>query len=321
MAVWTNNIAKLVIPTPFPVGDVNLYLISGERLTLIDAGPKTDEAWAALHSELKDLGLTINDIEQIILTHHHPDHVGLLDYFPKEMKVYGHPLNERWLNRTEDFLQENNQFYRKILPEFGLVNIFEKFTHMLTSELRFFCSRSLTGVLTEGDAPIGLNGWKVIETPGHAQSHIGLLRESDGVYIGGDHLLAHISPNPLMEPPLPGETERPKSLLQYNEALDKLKRLPITTFYAGHGKDFTNVNELIDKRRKSQHDRAMKVRGWLVEEPMTVFDICKRLFPKVYQRELPLTISETVAQLDYLLALGEISKYKEGSAFLYSADK
>ncbi|WP_433958653.1 MBL fold metallo-hydrolase [Cytobacillus horneckiae] len=321
MAEWNNDIAKLTIPTPFPVGDVNLYLVRGERLTLIDAGPKTEEAWEVLHSELESLNLSIADIDQVILTHHHPDHVGLLDYFPEDMEIFGHPLNERWLNRTDEFLQQNNDFYTKVLKEFGMSGQYDTMALMLSRELRFFCSRALTGVLTEGDTPTGLNGWRVIETPGHAQSHIGLFRERDGAYIGGDHLLAHISPNPLMEPPLPGENERPKSLLQYNESLDKINRLPISVVYAGHGIDFSNVSELIEQRKKSQHERAMRVKGWLQGEKLTMFEICKRLFPKVYKRELPLTASETVGQLDYLLSLGEISEYKEDGVSFYTAVK
>ncbi|MBD7935969.1 MBL fold metallo-hydrolase [Cytobacillus sp. Sa5YUA1] len=319
MAQWINDIGRLVIPTPFPVGDVNLYVIKGEKLTLIDAGPKTEEAWEALQSELNELGLTLSDIEQVILTHHHPDHVGLLDYFPADMQIIGHPLNERWLNRTEEFLQQNNDFYQQVLTEFGLIQYYDKVMTRLHGELAYFCDRSLAQEICEGDEPPGLKGWRVIETPGHAQSHIGLLRESDGVYIGGDHLLAHISPNPLMEPPLPGQSERPKSLLQYNESLDKLSRYPLALVLPGHGEVFTNVNEIIPQRKKAQHERAMKVKKWLMEESMTVFDICKRLFPKAYKMQLPLTVSETIGQLDYLLAIGEVSEYKKNGVSFYSS--
>lgn len=89
MAKWKDGIAKLVIPTPFPVGDVNVYAVKGEKLTLVDAGPKTDEAWEALKSQLKELNLTPGDFEQVVLTHHHPDHAGSLDFFRTILRCSG----------------------------------------------------------------------------------------------------------------------------------------------------------------------------------------------------------------------------------------
>ncbi|KAB2338416.1 MBL fold metallo-hydrolase [Cytobacillus depressus] len=319
MAEWKNGIAKLVIPTPFAVGDVNVYVIKGDRLTLVDVGPKTDEAWEALNAQLKDLNLSSHDIEQVVLTHHHPDHAGLLDFFPPSLEVYGHRFNERWLWRTDEFLKAHDDFYFDLFPKCGVPEKYLPFIGSLKKSLRFSCSRSLTGELKEGDTPPGLEGWTIIETPGHAQSQIGLFREKDGIFIGGDHLLAHISPNPLMEPPLPGDTKRPKPLLQYNESLKKLKRFPIQLVYSGHGDEIYEVNELIEKRLERQHERAMQVKKWLLAEPLTVFEICQRLFPSVYEREFGLTISETIAQLDYLDALGEIGINKAGKAFYFSA--
>ncbi|KOP83336.1 MBL fold metallo-hydrolase [Cytobacillus solani] len=317
MAQWKDGIAKLIIPTPFPVGDVNVYVVKGERLTLVDVGPKTEDAWEALTEQLKELALTPEDIEQVVLTHHHPDHSGLLDYFSPALEVYGHRFNQRWLSRTDQFLEAHDEFYHQLFGEFGIPEQYFPLIGALKKTLRFACHRSLTGELAEGDTPVGLEEWMVIETPGHAQSHIGLLREKDGVYIGGDHLLAHISPNPLLEPPLPGETVRPKPQLQYNESLRKLSTLPIQLVYSGHGDDIYQVNMLIEKRLSRQRDRAMDVRKWLETERLTVFDICRRLFPTVYERELSLTISETIAQLDYLYAIGEIKVSKEEKAFLY----
>lgn len=318
MTEWKDGVAKMSLPTPFPVGDVNVYLIKGERLTLVDVGPKTEKAWNSLTQQLAELGLQPENIEQVILTHHHPDHCGLLDFFPDELDVYGHPLNERWIQPAETFLQEQEAFFKELFEEFGLPNEYFPLTSFFREGHKFLCNRSLTGQLVEGMRPLGLSEWQVIETPGHAQSQIALYREKDGVLIGGDLIIAHISPNPLLEPPAPGEKERPKPQLQHNHSMQKLLSYPIQVVKSGHGEDVYELAELVEKRLIRQHERAMTVNSWLKEEQLTVFEICKRLFPSVYKRELMLTISETVAQLDYLASIGEISS-KDTHPVLYYA--
>lgn len=319
MTEWKNGIAKIILPTPFAVGDVNVYVVKGERLTLVDVGPKTDEAWQSLSAQLNELGLRPSDIEQVILTHHHPDHAGLLDYFSASLPVYGHPLNNRWLSPTEAFLEENQYFFMKAFRESGIPEKYLRLAGALKNDLKYSCNRNLTGHLVEGDSPLGLSDWKVIETPGHAQSHIGLYREKDGYYIAGDHLIAHVSPNPILEPPLPGELDRPKPLLQYNASLKKLLDIPMQLVFSGHGEEIYNKNELIHKRLASQHERAQKVKKMLEVDTLTIFETCQLLFPKVYERQLSLTMSETVGQFDYLIDLGEIKKYDENGVFRYSA--
>jgi glyoxylase-like metal-dependent hydrolase (beta-lactamase superfamily II) len=320
MTEWINGIAKLTLPTPFQVGDVNAYLIQTEQLTLVDCAVKTEEAWESFQLQLHSLGLTPSDIEQVVLTHHHPDHVGLLDYLSRDLPVYGHPINERWLLRTEAFFMEHDEFYKSLFIEFGIPDSMFPFINKMKKTLHYSCNRSLTSAIVEGSVILGLEDWQVIETPGHAQSHICLFREKDGVLIGGDHVLAHISPNPILEPPIHGQMERSKPLLQYNHSLKKLLRYPISKIYTGHGEEVYHLHELVEKRLKRQHERAMTVKEFIKKNPLTVFEICQQLFPSVYRKELSLTISETVGQVDYLISLGEIDRIENQNVVRYIAN-
>ncbi|WP_316569703.1 MBL fold metallo-hydrolase [Neobacillus sp. YIM B06451] len=312
MAEWNGTIAKITLPTPFAVGDVNVYAIKGDRLALVDVGPKTDEAWDSLKFQLSELGLALEDIEMVVLTHDHPDHAGVLDYFPKSLEVYGHPLNERWINRTDEFMAMHDRFYLGLFNEFGIPERYHRLAGQLKKSLKYSCNRSLTGELFEGDNPSGLPDWQVIETPGHAQSHIALYREKDGVLLAGDHIIAHISPNPLLEPPIAKGIERPRPQLQYNRSLAKLRDYPVGLVYTGHGTNVSRLPELIERRLTRQHERAMNVKKMLEDGPKTVFDLCRQLFPAAFERELGLTLSETAGQIDYLLSLGEIEPVQNG---------
>src|ERR671919_794892 len=73
------EIVTLRIPTPFQVGRVNCYLLEDEPLTLIDSGPNSGKALDELEHQLDALGHTIEDLELVIITHQHIDHLGLVD--------------------------------------------------------------------------------------------------------------------------------------------------------------------------------------------------------------------------------------------------
>lgn len=73
-------------------------------------------------------------------------------------------------------------------------------------------------------------------------------------------------------------------------------------FLPGHEEDITNPRELINFRLKRQHERATRIREWLMEKQMTAFEVRSLLFPKSYKCRLGLTLFETVGQVDYILA-------------------
>ena len=73
------GIHLLRIPTPFAVGRVNCYLIEDEPLTLVDTGPNSGKALDELERQLDALGHPIADLELVVVTHQHIDHLGLVE--------------------------------------------------------------------------------------------------------------------------------------------------------------------------------------------------------------------------------------------------
>lgn len=304
-------ISKIITPTPFAVGSVNCFLLKGDTLTLVDAATKTPEAREVLQQELKKLGYTFKDIEQVFVTHHHPDHCGLIEEFDRA-EIFGHPYLNYWLTRDQEFLERHDRFYEDSLREEGVPEEYIKWVKRFRRSGDMMGDRPVDRIVNEGDDLPGHPGWKIQESLGHAQSHLSLFNEKEGTLIGGDLLLEKVSSNPLIEPPFKKEQGRPKSLLQYNASLERLLDLPVSLVYGGHGGEITNAHELITGRLAKQRERAMKVLAML-DAPQTVFDVTKLLFPAVYEKELGLTLSETIGQLDYLVEQGLISETKDAS--------
>ncbi|MCZ2260144.1 MBL fold metallo-hydrolase [Sporosarcina sp. G11-34] len=310
-------IHKIIIPTPYAVGDVNSFLIKGDALSLVDAGPKTPEAYEALKYGLKEAGYTFNDIEQVILTHHHPDHMGWIDAFDNA-EVLGHAYNNFWLKRDEAFFNYHDQFYLDRLIEEGVPEKYLGWVKKMKRSVDLMGERPLDRIITEGDALPGHHGWTVLETLGHAQSHVVFWNEQTRAMIGGDLVLEKVSSNPLIEPPINPSDDRPRSLLQYNESLKRILEMPVDVIYGGHGEEVRNAHPLIEKRLVKQQERAMKVLAMMDNGPRTIFELTKELFPAVYEKELGLTLSETIGQTDYLVANGFIHETMgEGGVYHY----
>lgn len=308
------------LPTPFLVGPVNVYLIKSDTLTLIDAGPRTEQGLLLLKQQLKTVGYTIDDIEQIIITHHHPDHVGLLDAFSDSTKISGHIKNKKWLEKDAVFFERMKAFFNKLYLEHGVSK--ELISSIMDTNDKFMELSPVVGMdsfLKEGDDISGLPGWRVIETPGHAQSHISLFHDESGIMVAGDHILANISSNAILEAPYEENTERPKTLIQYRQSLLKCREMDIHKIYSGHGPTISNSTQLIDERLKAHDIRASEIKMLLSEHAHTCFDIVKKMFPSIYLKQPTLTFSEVLGHLDLLISREEIKAEKadDGKTYFY----
>ena len=171
------QVHKIVIPTPYEVGDVNAFLVKGDALTLFDAGPKTEEAYEALKWGIRAAGYEMKDVEQVILTHHHPDHAGWVDAFPNAA-VLAHEYVDHWMRQTEEFLAYRNNFYIQELAVQGVPQKYIEEIVEVRGEIELFGTTPLTQYLKEGDEVPGHPGLRVYETPGHAQSHLIFIEEN-----------------------------------------------------------------------------------------------------------------------------------------------
>jgi len=304
-----HQVDSFSLPTGWDIGPINLFLIFGEKLTLVDTGHRS---WEQFNLALRQKGLTLNDIQQIVITHHHTDHVGLLERIlaAHPVPVYGHPNAAPYLSREPSFLAWHREFLDTFYRQLGIPDdLLKAFWRKWEERKEAQEAVPLSGVLSEGEPIPGLEDWIAIETKGHAQSHIALYRKPDQVLISGDHIFQHTPSNAFLEPPIIPQTPRQPHLIQYREHLKKVGQLPVQIVLPGHGPAIDNLSALVEDRLQIIERQVEKVKRLLSRnQPKTAFQLMTELYPSMYRDHLPLAVSEVVGRLDVLIERQEVAE-------------
>ena len=318
---------QLSLPTPFPIGPINVYLAEGDVLTLIDCGPKDDAARAALEAGLAAHGCRLEDLRRLILTHHHVDHVGLAAEIVARSgaEVLTHPYNLPWLEDYTGQRERSAPFYRRVWEQGGVPqHVVERMRHAGEGVARYL--EPLRGApgqparagrtIDEGDG-LAFAGreWRVYHTPGHAGGLVCLWEPESRRLISNDHLLRDISSNPVMEPPPLGGSAgpRPKRLVEYIREMQRMAALDPAVALTGHGPAIDDVPGLVRRRVAFHHRRARKIRDVLDAGGLTLWEITQPVFPKLTRgMDYFLALSEVQGHLDLLAEWGEVEAVVQG---------
>lgn len=316
-----DGVYAIQIPTPFSVGAVNIYLIAGESLTLVDTGPLTPEGWEMLTSGLEKIGFSIDQIGQVVLTHHHVDHIGLVERVRKASgaMIYAHPLAVPYVEQNREFMDFHDRFFLELYRQCGVpeekLQLVQKYHQLI---LTFSEPSTIDGLLKHDQPVPNLPEWQVLYTPGHSQSHLSLYRKRDRLMIAGDHIIKHISSNAFIEPPRDRSRTRPFTLVQYRTALQMCADMEIDLILSGHGEPVTGHRELIGQRLQRNWERTDVLRNLLRDGEKTAYQLSALLFPTLYEKELPLTLSETLGHIDLLAILHQVEQKERGGVVYYS---
>lgn len=315
------KIVPLTIPTPFYVGDVNVYLIKEDPLTLIDVGPKTTKAAKALRAKLAANGVQFADVRRIVLTHAHEDHCGLAKQVRDEAKN-AEILVHEW-ETGHLFGRLSGDVHHSLMKRAGVPESVFNELQALYGEVNL-----LTDALEDGEyAPLiddmeldfQSGSLRVIHTPGHTPGSCSFVREADRTLICGDCVLKRITPNPIISPDPVDPQKRFHSLAEYLVSLARLRSFSPTLSYGGHGESVTDFDEIFHRYIRAIDDRQNKIIGMLGDNGVTAFDIAKDLFSKSFDDGVHrfLAISEAVAHLDYAEAEGKIALELSGGVEYY----
>src|SRR3982751_4884843 len=219
------KIIPLSIPTPFYVGDVNVYLIKEDPLTLIDVGPKTKEASSALRDKLGREGVQLADIRRIVLTHAHEDHCGLAKKVRDETKN-ADILVHQW-ETGHLFGRLSREQHRDLLLRSGVPPAAFDEMRSLYQEISLLTDSIEDGdyKTLEDDTELEFDGGvlRVLHTPGHTPGSCSFVREADRTLICGDCVLKRITPNPIVSPDPVDPSKRSPSLGEYLVSLARLR--------------------------------------------------------------------------------------------------
>jgi glyoxylase-like metal-dependent hydrolase (beta-lactamase superfamily II) len=319
------GIHRLSLPTPFLIGRVNLYLIEDEPLTLVDAGPNSGTALDALEQALAGHGVTIEDLGLILLTHQHMDHVGLLEIISRrsgaEVAAFA-PL-QRWLADYEASASGDDEYAQAVMRRHGVPEDLTAVLGVVAAAFRpYGSSGALTRPLLDGDRlRLRDRTLEVMHRPGHSPSDIVFWDEARRILIAGDHLLAHISSNPVVHRPLSGDTDgpRPTPLIDYIASMRATAELPAAFVLGGHGEPVRAHAELVAERLRLHERRARKIVRMLRPSPLTAHQVAVRMWGNVAVTQAFLTVSEVLGHLDLLLAEGRVAELDDGAVIRFEA--
>lgn len=252
----TEDIYLVDVPIPSPLRQVNCYLVRGsDRWTVVDTGfnlPLTQATWLAA---FRQLSIQAADVENIIVTHHHPDHYGAAGWLQQltGAPVFMHRIEARQVEKMwqyEHFIAAIVQFYaRHGIPRTTLDEIVPI---ALETMEQLQPAPKITAVETGDIIPVGSRWCKALAAPGHSPGLLLLWDEADGVLFANDMILDPITPN-ISAHPFTG----PDPLADYLASLHTVEQLPARLTLTGHRQPITDLARRCRQLKEHHRERLM----------------------------------------------------------------
>jgi glyoxylase-like metal-dependent hydrolase (beta-lactamase superfamily II) len=305
------------LPTPFRVGSVNCYVLLEPPVTVIDPGTLQPGSLAKLRSLLRSEGLDFDDIQQIIITHHHADHCGAAAVLAARAEapiLCGVPEVARLIEPAA--VQSRRELLVRLgVPEGVACSLIAETDAAVGRAVRR-PPRSMVTDVRDGDVLYaGGRQLRCVLTPGHAEGHLSLWDPAARVLFSGDHLLARIIPVPSLEA---GDGPRRRhSLVEYLASLPRFIALDPRVMLPGHGRAFTGIEVLAARLRSHSRQRADEIETLVHAGPATPYEIARRLQWQPEGARLMLGLAHTQGHLDLLEKAGRVLAEGDGAAVRY----
>jgi glyoxylase-like metal-dependent hydrolase (beta-lactamase superfamily II) len=318
-----SDIHTLAMPTPFAIGNVNCYLIEDDPLTLVDTGPNSGKALDAMQESLAAHGHAVDDLELILITHNHTDHLGLVEILVEHSgaEVGALGVAAKRLADYEEDRKEEDEFAVELMLRNGIPEDVTRALRSVSGSYYGWGSKvEVTRPLTDGGrVELRDRTLEVLFRPGHSPMDTVFWDAEDELLIAGDHLLPDVSSNPLIARPLDGSPGRTRSLVAYVDSLRKTREMPVATILPGHGEPITDHRTLIDSRFAATERRREKIFGLIDEETRSGHEIAQAIWGNIAVTQAFLTLSEVIGHIDLLMDEGRVREVDDGSVVRFEA--
>jgi glyoxylase-like metal-dependent hydrolase (beta-lactamase superfamily II) len=293
------------------LGTVNVWLLRGEPLTLVDTGASNEESLAELERQLAAYGVNVADLELVLLTHHHLDHSGLAAVIRERSgaRVAAHRGTAAWGTDYHVRVAAERAFTQTLLAAHGASPEIVAGTDPFFAEiLANSAGYEVDVVLADGDTiRAGGRTLRTVFRPGHSTTDTLFVDEDSADVFVGDHLLATITSGAELVPTeLPGD-ERRRALLEYLGNLRKTEAMRLATCYTGHGDVIRDHRALIAERLAFHATRLDLIAGHVRDGASTALEIARRLWSdEVATTQTVLAIWEVLGHLDILVNRGTV---------------
>lgn len=305
----TRGVQWLRLPLPYRLDHVNIYLIAdGAGWAVLDSGLGTDACRAAWDAILAG-PLSGQPLTRMIVTHYHPDHVGLAGWLSRRFGL------ELSMPRPEYLYSLALQYapgdlgadtYRPFYRRHGLS---PELTELVLRRGHEYLRRT-TGVPTSyhrikhGDTlTIGDRRLQVLTGGGHALEQAMLYRPEENLFFAADQVIARISPNVsvhAMEPDLDALGIYLRSLRALREAV-----MPDVLVLPGHGLPFYGLHHRIDELIAHHRERCTAIADACRGQPLSVAEIVPRVFHRALdEHQTSFAFGEVLAHVNHMLGRG-----------------
>jgi glyoxylase-like metal-dependent hydrolase (beta-lactamase superfamily II) len=298
------GIHRIELPLPFELESVNVYLVKlADGYLLIDCGMDTEPAFEALERALQGLSVKWTEIRQILLTHMHPDHMGLsaklLELTGAELLMHEKEAKHLELvNSSERRLPWlHDTFTQAGMPEEMQARIDRHFGEIRSNFHKLVPDRLLRG---GEEIPTAVGRLEVLWTPGHSPGHICLYCPEQKLLFSGDLILEKITPNIAWFP------ER-DTLAEFTASLSGLLDLEVDLILPSHGEPFQGHREWIAQTKDHHSERCDEIHGLLNATPDTAYALVGKLWTR---RLSPINhhfaVLEVLAHLEHMQRQGRV---------------
>ena len=306
-----DSLYMLRLPLPFALDHVNVWLLEGENdWTIIDSGLGSRECLAIWETLLSGF-LKHKPVKKLILTHYHPDHVGLSGDLVALTKATVYMSRTEWLTANLLFHDTKGALNASMLRSFQLNGLPDDVYLEMSKTKNIFADRcsslpeTFQRIKHKDEIEIADSIWQCRQGQGHSPEHIALYNEKRKILIAGDHILPKITPNI----PMPVQEASSNPIADYIDSLNTYRDIDNDVLILpSHRLPFKGIGIRIDQLIEHHHQR-LQVLYQACDNAVSVYEILPVLFNrKLDTNQMKFAMLEALSHMVYLEQEGKITK-------------